>query len=209
MGLIVGEVTFANGAPSLTCIVDNITELSGLSLLIENYESDTHSDFYDLYVRLSFSSTPGNQLTLYAYRNGAVREIYEDCADFPISTVEPGLQGLNEPANAQVVYLNIYIGQEPTLFYIALFALEALGGSLKCPVSEAVRHQYLKRLTHAQLRRRSLQSSVQALLVLLIGVVLLPLLIPLWGLQFLCCWIKLPKIIRKVERDWNNRGGAA
>lgn len=211
MGLVRNEVAFKDKAPSLTCIVDKITELSGLSLSIKEGELDTNTNLYDLYAQLSFSSDPHNQLKLHAYRSGAVRECYTDYYkyygdfDMPIEFLFQGLEGFDEPVNTQAIYLENYLGQEPTLFYIAIFALEALGGSVKHPLSEDIKHKYLKALTPFQLKQRSLQ----VLLLWLSGIMLLPIFIPLWLLQFVWLRGKFPKILRKAQNDCSNRGGTA
>jgi hypothetical protein len=129
MGVVVSEVVFDGEAPELSAIADKVTELSGLPLSV----ADGDGDLYDLHAHLAFACAPETQLEVHAYPAGAVKEFYHQTfgdADLPFARC---VQGLNEPAGTQAVYLRGYIGQEPTLLFVTILTLEALGGRPSTP----------------------------------------------------------------------------
>jgi hypothetical protein len=207
MGIVSSEVVFKGKAPSLTCIAEKITEISSLDLSIKEFELETQPRLYDFYAYISFSLIPHNHLKIYAYRSGAIRKFYLKSHNYlGLSIINPSIEGFNEPIDTQTVYLRMYLGQEPTLFYMTIFALEALDGSLKHPISEDIRDKYQKLFTQSQIQQRYWQNSFQILLIWSIVLILLPILIPLWILQFLVFLIRLSNTIREDRRNnWNNR----
>jgi hypothetical protein len=195
MGIVANELVFQGKPPSMSQIMDTITELSGLSLLAEPRPVDTSASGFFVY--LSFSCLPKNRLEIDCVSEVEGRGIFQE--SFKLTSNE-----LREPVSGQTVHLRIDLGQEPTLFYMAVFALEALGGSLKHPLSEKERSKYLKPLTSSKLKQRTLHFELQIIFVCLLGVILLPLLIPLWLLQFFVFWLRFIKTINEIQNDLNN-----
>lgn len=192
MGIEIAEVTFKGNAPSLICISDKITELSQLPLLVESVAAadlETYTNLYELDAHLSFKAVPGNRLHIYAYRSDAISEL-------DLSHAEE----FEEPVDTQAVHLEMYIGQEPTLFYLTIFALEALGGISTHPLPAGVRQAYLKITTLACIKQRSLKISSLSLLYWIIGLVLLPIFLPIWLFQYLWFHIRLSDIARGIQR---------
>src|SRR2546426_313968 len=180
MGMVFGEAAFDRRAPGLSPIADKISELSGLPVSVTESGSDVKGDLYDLHASLAFACAPEDQLKLYTYRAGAVKEFRDQTfgdADLPMVKFT---QGLNEPAETQVVYLRSFIGQEPTLMAVTTLALEALGGRPRHPISAEVRQDYGTPITASQLEKRRRKVRKQATLGTAIVLLLLPVLIPLW-----------------------------
>src|SRR5258708_7272902 len=113
MGMVFGEVAFDGRAPCLSFIGAKISELSGLPVSVTELGSDVKGDLYDMHTSLAFVCAPEEQIELYTYRAGAVKEFCDQTfgdADLPMVKLT---QGLNEPSGTQVVYLRGFIGQEP------------------------------------------------------------------------------------------------
>jgi hypothetical protein len=180
MGVVLSEVVFDGQAPGLSAVADKVTELSGLPLSV----ADLEGDWYDLHARLTFACAPETHLEVHAYRPGAVKELYRQTfgdSDLPIARY---VQGLNEPAGTQAVYLRGYIGQEPTLWLVTLLALEALGGRLRRPIADEDRRRYGTPVTPAQLEERQRETARRMRPIAVVVLLLLPLLIPLWLIAF-------------------------
>lgn len=192
MGIVGTEVGFDGQAPELSRIAEKVTELSGLPLTVEESGADIKGDLFDLHGYLAFACAPERQLELHSYRAGAVKDFCEEAfegADFPLANC---VQGLHEPPGTQTVYVRGYVGQEPTLFFVTELALEALGGRPREPIPEDVRREYGAPITAAQLEERQRKVTRQGWLTLLVGVLLLPVLLPLWLLGFLWMLVSLP-----------------
>lgn len=180
MGVVATEVIFEGGAPELSSIADKVAELSGLALSIRELSADVKANLYDLQGYLAFACAPGTQLEVYAYRAGAVRELYHQTfgdADLPIARC---VQGLHEAEGTQAVYLRGYLGQELTLLVMTTLALEALGGRPREPIGDEERRHYGTPITPAQLHKRHRKLARQTWPILLVGLLLLPVLTPLW-----------------------------
>lgn len=201
MGVVVSEIVFDGEAPELSAIADKVAALSGLPLSV----AEEDGDLYDLHAHLAFACAPQIQLEMHTYRAGAVKQLYQQTfgdVDLPIARC---VQGLNEPAGTQAVYLRGYIGQEPTLLIVTILALEALGGRPRHPIGEEERRQYGSPITPAQLEERQRKLSKQMRLIVVVGLLLLPVLLPLWLIGF---FVLLPWRIWKgyqLYRDYTNR----
>jgi hypothetical protein len=200
MGLVVAQVVFDGQAPELSRIAEKVTELSGLPLSVKDSGADLKADLYHLHAHLAFACEPKTQLELHSYRAGAVKEFYRrTCGDAPLPMAQY-VQGLNEAPGTQTVYLRGYVGQEPTLLFVTQLALEALGGRPRHPLSEELRREYGTPITATQLAARRRKMEKQLLATALVGVVLLPVLIPLWLLGFALALVLMPWRIGKAYK---------
>ena len=64
------------------------------------------------------------------------------------------MEGYHLTDETQVVHLEGYVCQDPTLWAVTLLALEALGGRVKEPIPEEFRREYGQPVTPAELARR-------------------------------------------------------
>jgi hypothetical protein len=213
MGVVVAEVVFDGQAPGLSRIAEKVTELSELALSVTESGADVKAGLYDLHASLAFVCAPKVRLELYSYRSGAVKEFYQQTfgdAGFPFARFT---QGLNEPPGTQAVYLRGYVGQEPTLLVVTELALEALGGRPRESIPKEIRQEYGAPVSAAQLEERLRKVARQVWLGLLMGVVLLPLLIPLWLFGVLWGLMSLPwriwKGYQRYRSSKEGRGGRA
>jgi hypothetical protein len=192
MGVVVSEVSFDVKAPELSRIADKVTELSGLPLSVTESGADVKGNLHDLHAYLAFACYPEARLELDSYRPGAVKEFYQQTLGDTCLPMAKYVQGLNEAPGTQTVYLRGYVGQEPTLLFVTQIALESLGGRPRNPISEEVRREYGTPITVSQLdtRRRKVRKQAQA--AALVGVLLLPVLIPLWLVGFVLFVVMLP-----------------
>jgi hypothetical protein len=193
MGLLMNEVSFNGQAPSLNCIVNKITEISGLEISIE----EDRDSYCNLNVRLSFSNTPDNQLEI----STTVSKIALNLHSHSTSYIPRSLASEeNESNDSQTVCLRMYVGQEATLLYIATIALEELGGYSKYPLSEEMRQKYSTRLTSSELERRHLLNGIAIIYFYIILLVSLPLLIPYWIVSGIIFYIKLEDIRNNPDK---------
>jgi hypothetical protein len=193
MGLLMNEVSFNGQAPSLNCIVNKITEISGLEISIE----EDRDSYCNLNVRLSFSNTPDNQLEI----STTVSKIALNPHSHSTSYIPRSLASEeNESNDSQTVCLRMYVGQEATLLYIATIALEELGGYSKYPLSEEMRQKYSTRLTSSELERRHLLNGIAIIYFYIILLVSLPLLIPYWIVSGIIFYIKLEDIRNNPDK---------
>jgi hypothetical protein len=209
MGVVVTEVDFENQAPDLSQIADKVAELSGLRVSVTESGADAKANLFDLHGYLGFACAPKTQVEVHAYRAGAVKEFCRDTFGDAHLPVARCVQGLHEPPGTQTVYVRGYLGQEPTLFFVTTLALEALGGKARHPIDEEVRREYGMTITPEQLQERQRKLARQMWPTVLVGLLLLPLLIPLWLIGFV---VTMPWRIWKGYKAYRNytegRGGA-
>jgi hypothetical protein len=164
MGICQHTLIFQTAIPSLSCIANQITEISGLPIVIQEFSGEDSSTLYSMRAQLAFKSSPNNPLEIYADRN------------------------------PQTVNLRIYLGQEETLFFVMIFALEKLGGTLTRPIpteiNDQYRQKYQQKITPFQLTIRSLQVAALVLAYWIVGILAIPILIPFWILK----WIRSPHL---------------
>jgi hypothetical protein len=193
MGLLMNEVSFNGQAPNLNCIVNKITEISGLEISIE----DDRDSYRNLNVRLSFSNTPDNQLKI----STTVSRIDLDPHSHSTSYIpRSSASEENEFIDYQTVCLHMYVGQEATLLYIATIALEELGGYSRYPLSEEMRQQYSTRITSSELERRYQLNGVAIIGFYIILLVSLPLLIPYWIVKGIIFYIRLEDLRNNPDK---------
>jgi len=200
VGVVVTEVVFDGQAPELARIAEKVTALCGLPVTVTGSDAEIKGDLYDLHAHLAFACAPETQLELCSYIPGAVQKFYRESfgdADFPFMKC---MQGLNELPGSQSVHLRAYVGQEPTLFFVTELALEALGGRPREPIPDDVREEYGVPITAEQLQERHRKLDRQMRSAWLLGMVLLPVLIPLWLLGFLWFLVSMPWRIWKAYR---------
>jgi hypothetical protein len=194
MGLVFEEVVFDGRAPQLSHIADKITELSGLPLGVIESGPDVKGDLYDLHGYLAFACAPKQQLEIHAYRDGTVRK-----HRLPMGKC---VQGMHEPSGTQSVYLRSFIGQEPTLLLAATLALEAMGGHPKHLPGDEVRREYGTPVTPAQLAERQRKLAGKLWPAVGIALLLLPVAMLLWFIEFL---VQMPWLVWKVHQ-WYRTG---
>jgi hypothetical protein len=115
----------------------------------------------------------------------------------PIANV---VQGVNEAAGTQTVYVQGYVGQEPTLLLATTLALESLGGRLGEPMSDELRREFGRVVSGDELRRRHRKVGRQGLMALAGGVLLLPVLVPVWTVEMAWQVGMLLRRLRKARR---------
>jgi hypothetical protein len=192
MGVVATEAVFDGRAPQLSRIAAQVTEMTGLPVSVAESGPDVTGELYDLHGHLAFACAPGTGIELHSYRAGAAREFCRQTfgdAHFPVARF---VEGLNEPPGTQAVYVRGYVGQEPTLFFATLLALEALGGRPREPFSDEDRREYGSPISPAELEERRRKLTRHALPAVLIGLVLLPVLIPLWVVGLLWFLVSMP-----------------
>ncbi len=198
MGLVITEITFDGPAPSLARIAEKVSELSGLTVNFEDLRR-LSDQLHDEYGTLEFACFPKECIEVSAYRANAVKEHLEKIGmnTWPIAKV---VQGANEVVGTQTVYVQGYVGQEPTLFMMIVFALEALQGRLREPFSTEVRRAFGGPVTVAELECRRQKFHNRNLGMLLFALIAMPIVLPFHIALF--CWqvIKLPWRIRAASR---------
>jgi hypothetical protein len=200
MGIVTSEAAFDGKAPDLKSIGEKVAELSGLVVSVTESSDELKGTLFDLHGYLAFACAPESRIELHSYQAGAVKELCEDMfgkADFPLARA---VKGRNEPPGTQAVYLRGFIGQEMTLFFTIELALEALGGRPPHPLPDDVRQEYGKPITAAELLERQRRMARQMRSMWGIGLLLLPLLIPLWIVGLLWFVLTLPWRLWKAYR---------
>ncbi|MDB5356350.1 MAG: hypothetical protein JWN24_2803 [Phycisphaerales bacterium] len=199
MGIISEEVRFEGQAPEAARIADKVTEIIGLPMTLEESGPEMRCDCHFLHARLAFARFPDRRVELTAYHPGGVKEFLKRMGTDTLP-IAHAVQGANEPPGTQTVYIRGYIGQEPTIIFATILALEALGGHLREPVSEEMRREYGSRITTMELDRRHRKLFRQGLVKLLLGVILLPILFPLGVASIVWHLVKTPWQIRKAMK---------
>lgn len=180
-------------------IAAQVMEASGLPLTVCGSGAELRGRLYDMHAQLAFMQAPKTQVMLTSYRPGSVKELLQQqgMEGVPIAKV---VQGAAEPPGTQTVYMKGYVGQEPALFWAVALALEVLGGRLREPISEEMRRKHGGRITPSELDRRHRQSRRKGMLSLVVGLLLLPVLIPVWALSIAWYLLTLPWWLRKAYR---------
>jgi hypothetical protein len=165
-----------------------VSELSGLPVSLKETGADVKADFLEFHAYLCFACASDEQLELYTYRHGTVKEWAEKWSPRSAS----GLQWLQPHEGSQAVYLRSYLGEEPTLMMVTVLALGALGGRPWQPISEAMRRDYGTPITAAQLQARRRKMRKQAQGMALVVIFLLPLLLPLFVIELAWFVVMMP-----------------
>jgi hypothetical protein len=197
MGLVFDQVSFDGRAPDLLRIADKVTELCGLPVTVKQSGDDIKQNLYDQHGYIAFACAEQDKLELFSYRPGAVRQFYEESFEGLELPMAKFVTGLNEPAGTQVVYLRGTFGLE-TLMGVTALALEALGGRPSEPMEVPERREYGRRITEAELLQRRRRWQQQGRWALLIGVLLLPVSLPLFLLGLLVTFALMPWRIWKA-----------
>ena len=195
MGMVFADVMFQDRAPPLSDICTRITDICSLPVVVLESNAD---EMHDLDATIAFECVPDIPLEILVYRPGAVVEFCDDTFDEPTlsSFMKNIVQGVNEPAGTQTVYLRGYIGQEPTLMITTELALESLGGTSSHAMADDDRQEYGKPISESELKERYRKTERQMRRLAFTTVAMLPLLIPMWILG--CVW----SIIMSPFRIW-------
>ena len=110
------------------------------------------------------------------------------------------VEGANEPVGKQSVYVQGYLGQEPTLLLATTLALEALGGRLGAPMTDDIRRECGRVISSDELGRRHRKAQKQGRLALVAWVLLLPVLVPVWIVTLAWQLITMPRRIWKAHQ---------
>lgn len=199
MGIVVTEVIFDAPAPTATKIAARVEEIVGLPLVVRDSSPEIKGSLFDLDAQLAFAVYPRSQIEVTAYRAGAVRE-HLRLTGVDVMPIADVVQGSNEATGQQTVYVEGYVGQEPTLLLATTFALETLGGRLGKPMPDHVRRDYGQSVSVDELRRRYRKVQRQGLLALAAGVVLLPILVPIWMISIGRHLVERPARILKAKQ---------
>jgi hypothetical protein len=212
MGVVVAQAVFYGTAPELQRIGEKVAEMSGLAVSVTESSAEIKYTLYDLHGYIAFACDPESRIELHSYRTGAVKELCDGMFgtnDFPLAHA---VQGRNEAPGTQTVHLRGFVGQEMTLFFVIELALEALGGRCPDPLPDDVRQEYSKPITAAELleRRRRMVRELRSMWWL--GLLLLPLLIPLCIAGILFFVVTRPWRLWKAYRlyaDWKAKSAAS
>jgi hypothetical protein len=184
MGVVVTEVVFDGRAPALADIADAVTRRTGLPVAATDSGPDARGDLFDLHAHLAFADAPDTRVEMSAYRPGAVAELCRQMFRETGSPIAKHVQGLNEPPGTQAVCVRGFVGQEPTLFFATILALESLGGRPRDPLDDDERQRYGTSIAPAELAERRREVRRRMWPAVVIGLVLLPILIPVWFAAF-------------------------
>ena len=198
MGLVFDQVSFDGRAPDLALIAAKVTELNGLRVIVEQADAEVKGPLCDQHGHIAFACAPQEKLELCTYQPGAVRKFHDEFTDGVELPIEKFVQGLNEPAGTQVIYLRSIFGVE-TLTGMTLLALESLGGRLREPISDELRREYGRPITEAELQQRRRQVQRQMWKAGLLALLLLPVTVPLFILGLFVHLARLPEQIRKGQ----------
>lgn len=165
LGIVVTTATFDRPTPCATRIAEAVAELTGQRVTVEDFGPDVRGPLSALNAFLAFTAFPHARVELTAYDGDAVLEHLRKTglAGTPVARAT---MGANDAPGTQTVYVQTYLGAEPTLFFATALALEALGGRLAEPADEAMRREYGVRVSHAELNRRRRAASRRAGLAL-------------------------------------------
>ena len=204
MGIVVQQVTFDDRVPEAARVGDMLTRMIGLPVTVSESDSEVRGTLFEL-LRLAFSRFPNDFIELTAYRPGAVKEHLQQVG-IAASPIANAVQGVNEPPGTQAVYVTGYLGQEPTLLFATVLALEALGGRPRTSLPEEIRREYGARISVTELDRRHRTLRRQQRLGWLLGVISLPILVPMWFLSLMWGLATLPWRIGKACRRYKSHG---
>ncbi len=184
MGIVRERVVFDGRVPALADICAKITDTCGRSVIVLDSTAD---ELYDWHASIAFECVREGELELYAYRPGAVRQFCnEELDDTAQRLLKAIMQGANEQAGKQSVYLQAYVGQELTLFETTVLALESLGGRPSQPICDDERREFGRVISESELRERHRDAKRKMRRVGWAGFVLLPVIIPMVIVQ--CVW---------------------
>lgn len=200
MGRLHTEFLFDGHAPDLGAIIGALERLSGLSVTTEVLPEEADSP-RQINARLAFECAPEEELEIYTYRPGGVKEFCNKMFDDPVlRSMAATVEGMNEPPGKQAVYLTGFVGQELSLFNYATCALETLGGQSREMLLDNERATYQSPMTADELRRRHRKNRWAGRLTCAVLLLSLPLWIPLWVLSLLWTMLALPWSIQKARR---------
>lgn len=184
MTMVFGEVSFNDRAPTTETLRAKITEICGLPVSI-HAPAPGDLDIYDQHAYLSFDVAPEEQLEVFSYRPGAAKKFYNDFMEGyeHLPTAKYSV-GLNEAPGTQTVFLRSFVGLEPTLYLVALIALEDLGGKSRDPTTEEDRREYAVRIAPDQLRERREKLHAQFKRAAWLQLLMLPITVPMLLLSF-------------------------
>lgn len=198
MSIVREEITFDGRAPSLVRIAATMTELCGQPVTVTESDADIKGDLYDMHGHLALASAPQEQIKLWTYRPGTVRQFLQDNfgeVELPISQVV----SLNEAEGTQVLHLECAVSVSPALLNTTMLALEELGGRFRPPVRGELQ-EYREPLTSNELHEQQRLVHKQLRNTMLVGCLLMPCLLPLWFLGFLWTMLSLSLGIGKAGR---------
>ncbi|MGB0561648.1 MAG: hypothetical protein ACPGVO_07560 [Spirulinaceae cyanobacterium] len=198
MGIAKTCVTFQNHVPDLFDICSKITDICSLPVSV--LESGT-CELHELDAKIAFECAQGLPLEIYTYQPGAIK-FYDHARaqdDLVYRTFAQNVEGADELPGTQTVYLQGYLGQEPTLMLTTQIALETLGGTSINAITDDDRQKYGRPISESELTERCEEIECQTKKTALILILMLPLLIPMWILGGIWFIIKLPFSILKTD----------
>lgn len=202
MGMVFDEVTFDGRGPTVDELAAKITEICGLPVNVQA-PGPGDLDIYDQHAYLSFTATPEEQLEVISYRPGAAKKFYNDFMEgFEDLPTAKYAVGLNEPPGMQIVHLRSFVGHEPTLMMATVLALEALGGRPRSPITDDIRREYGTPITEVQLAERRKKLHDEFRRAAWIGMLMLPITIPLFMFSLLVRLVLLPWQIGMAVRGY-------
>jgi len=128
MGICKTNFEFDYPAPKTEKVLKTISDITDLPISI--VETFMENKLYESNVYFAFNGFPEQKVRMYSYHPGAVKEFYREIMEGvewnPMLTNV--LEGYNELKGKQSLYLEVYLGQELTLFVGSIRALEHLEG---------------------------------------------------------------------------------
>lgn len=209
MGIVRGTVVFDGSAPDLSRIADAITSLTGLSVTTTASPAEAAGGVHAWHGRIVFDCVPEEPLVLYAYNPGPVADFFGKSLGDVGRFTAPFVEGMNEKPGTQAVYLEGYVGQDPTLMMVASLALESLGGKLAHEFDAMARQRYGRALSVDELMERRRKNKRRILAGFLLLILMFPVVFPLQLLSMLWFLVAMPWRIYKAGRvlSRSNRKG--
>ncbi len=198
MGIVRERVVFDGRVPALADICAKITDTCGRSVIVLDSTAD---ELYDWHVSIAFECVREGELELYAYRLG--NEELDDTAQRLLKDI---MQGANEQAGKQDIYLQACVGQELTLLKTTVLALESLGGRPSQPICDDERREFGRVISESELRERHRDAKRKMRGVHWAGFVLLPVYIPIVIVQSVWDLMTIPFRIWRTKQTPDGSG---
>lgn len=198
MGIVRQSVLFDGNVPDLEDLRAAITRISGLSVIVVRTLTD---DLHEWDVRIAFECEADYFVEVCAYRRGAVQQFLdEDIGEAEQMLFKGHVEGANEPAGKQGVYVQAHMGQEPTLYATTVLALESLGGTTARSLPDELRQEYGKVVSEVELHERVRDAKRQMRRVKWWAALLMPIFIPIWFAGGVLAVMTLPFRVYKAAR---------
>jgi len=154
MGIVTQSVRFNGHAPPLERIIEEMNRIAGLPLHVEESSAEVKGKVFDLHAKIAFNCLRSHGIEVYTYLPGSVQRVI-DGAGLSGPGLAKVVEGGREPPGTQTVVLRGYSGQELSIMYAAVLALESLGGTARTPVDPKIREEFGTARSSTQLKLKA------------------------------------------------------